>query len=177
MQNQQVKTTGFDSASAFCIGRPQRPFDYYATFFHPALQPGVAVGYHSAEGMRPFLFEPAHLSVPHWIQSLLRAIWPLSADFHSLHAWLMMDHHTLEGYNDPYSVRSYVAPCRAAAGLGGPGRSGFALGLFRFMCKGVVAWVSPPSKSFAGTTGAQLLAVQSLGLLAAAPLSHAPPFA
>ena len=52
-----------------------RPFD-------PTLQPGVAVGHLRAEGMRFFL-----LSAPHWIQSFLRALWPLSADFHSLQAW------------------------------------------------------------------------------------------
>ena len=41
-----------------------KPFDNYATFFHPACSPGALVESHSADAMRSFLLEPTHLSIP-----------------------------------------------------------------------------------------------------------------
>lgn len=64
------------------------------------------------------LYHVLHLShVPCWIQTFLRALWPLSADFHSLHAWVLMDHQTLKGFNDPFSIRicwsyAFALQCR-----------------------------------------------------------------
>ena len=100
-------------ALPFLSERYRRPFDYYATFFSPSLEPGAIVGPHSVEDMRSFLLKPAHLSLPHWIQSFLKLMWPLSADFHSLHAWVAMDYHTLEGLNHPFSIRRFAGRVRA----------------------------------------------------------------
>ena len=48
----------------------------------------------------------------HRIQCFLRALWLLRVDFHSLHAWVL-DHHTLKGFNDPFSTGAFVERMRS----------------------------------------------------------------
>ena len=78
---------------------------YSATVFPPSAHPSASVGSHIAADIRAFLQEPAYPTLPYWAQTVLRGIWPLFASCGSLSAWVMTDHHTLAGYNDPRSVK------------------------------------------------------------------------
>ena len=85
------------------LAMSSKPFHYYATFFPPSAHLGLSCrcGHSSllAGSCSP------HASL---LETVLKGIWPLVASYGSLSAWVMTDHHTLAGYNDPRSVRPFV---------------------------------------------------------------------